>query len=247
MKTPLAPPPTAKIPFWATLLTLIGVMILCGLGTWQVQRLQWKQNLLAQIDALYAPETTATPTTLTASQLNDAAAAGQDYLRGTVTGQYIPEKSFRTGPRVLDDQQGTHLYTPFQLQDGGIVFVNRGWIPHDDQAAITPAITGLTTLFGLFRTPDRANRFTPPHDLSAGIFYHLDPPEIAAALKLGTAIPYILYLEDNNSAAGNTTLPRPVAARPVLKNDHLGYALFWYSMAGVLLVIYALRFLRPRP
>ncbi len=228
----------SKIPFWATALTLLGVIILCTLGTWQIQRLHWKEKLLTQIDALY--ESPAATNPVTRETLNDAASRGDDFLRGTIRGHYLPEKSFRTGPRILDDKQGSHLYTPFVLQDGGTVLVNRGWMPNDNAAPI-PTPSGTINAPGLFRKPDAANHFTPPDDLSANIFYHIDPAKIGAAKNLDHPAPYILYLERDDDG----TLPRAISAKPSLNNNHKSYALFWFTMAGVLVVIYALRFILP--
>lgn len=228
----------SKIPFWATALTLLGVIILCTLGTWQVQRLHWKEKLLTQIDALYESPAATNPVTL--QTLNEASLRGDDFLRGTIRGHYLPEKTFHTGPRILDDQQGAHLYTPFALQGGGTVLVNRGWVPNDNAASI-PTPSGIINAPGLFRKPDRANTFTPPDDVQGNIFYQIDPEKIAVAKNLDQPAPYILYLERDDVG----TLPRAISAKPELNNNHKSYALFWFTMAGVLVVIYILRFILP--
>lgn len=225
-----------RIPFWATALTLLGMLILCALGAWQVQRLHWKENLLAQIDALYE-----TPVrNITAQDLEDAAKRGDNFLRGTLRGHYLADKSFHSGPRILDEKQGSHLYTPFEIQGGGIILVNRGWVPNDGAASIgTPS--GTITATGLFRKPDRANAFTPADDMAGNVFYHIDMDAIATAKDIAAPAPYILYLEREDDG----TLPRAISAKPSLNNNHKSYALFWFTMAGVLAVIYILRFILP--
>lgn len=228
-----------RIPFWATLFTLTGLLILCSLGLWQVQRLHWKTDLLTQIDTLYQTDAAATP--IDSKTLTQADSAGLNFLRGTLHGHYLTKESFRSGPRPLDEQQGSHLYTPFQLQDGAIVLVNRGWIPDGTKIDMIPTPSGPTHATGLFRKPGTASRFTPPDNLTDDVFYQIDPAHIAAAKHLGSVLPYLLYLEQ----ADNGTLPRAVSARPELNNNHQSYAIFWFSMAGVLLIIYILRFIHP--
>lgn len=242
---------TVKLPFWATVCTLTGIAILCSLGFWQLQRLYWKQDLLLQIDALY--DTPSSGTLLDQAMLERAVAEGKDFLRGSIHGHYLPDHAFLTGPRILDEQQGTHFYTPFLMEGGGIVLVNRGWVPagygareqdnHPDRAE-SSAGEETITLRGLLRKPDKGNMFTPPDQPEDRIFYRIDPDSIAQATGLEAVAAYILYLEEpeNGSAA---SLPRPIAAKPVLNNNHRSYAIFWFTMAGVFLVIYILRFLRP--
>lgn len=211
-------------PFWASLLTLAGIIILCALGTWQVQRLHWKRDLLAAIERAYD----SAPQPLSASGIEQAAENKILFLRGSVRGHLINEKSLHLVPRVFEGRQGYHLITPLALEGGGEILVNRGWMPLESRS--DPAASGEVVLTGLLHRPDTPNAFTPKSDPSSGTVYSLD---------LQGFLPYVLYVEH----ADQGQLPIPVGDKPALNNNHLSYAIFWFTMAGLLLVIYALRFL----
>ncbi|MBI2233864.1 MAG: SURF1 family protein [Micavibrio aeruginosavorus] len=213
-------------PFWASLLTLVGVIILCSLGTWQVQRLHWKRGVLAAIDLAYD----SAPQPLSAADIERSAERKTLFLRGTVRGHFITEKSLHLVPRVFEGRQGYHLVTPLVMEDGGTILVNRGWMPLETRT--DPDASGDVAVTGLLRKPDRANAFTPKNASSGNTAYSLD---------LQGFLPYVLYAENRDEGQ----LPIPVGAKPVPQNNHLSYAIFWFTMAGLLLVIYALRFLVP--
>lgn len=213
-------------PFWASLLTLAGIIILCALGTWQVQRLQWKRDLLAAIDLAYD----SAPQALSAAEIERAAEKKTLFLRGTVRGRFIAEKSLHLVPRVFEGRQGYHLVTPLAIDDGGTILVNRGWMPLETRT--DPDAFGDIAVTGLLRKPDRANTFTPKNASSGNIVYSLD---------LQGFLPYVLYAESRDEGQ----LPIPVGTKPVPQNNHLSYAIFWFTMAGLLLIVYVLRFLVP--
>lgn len=219
-------------PIIATLLMLLGVAILCSLGTWQLHRLEWKTDLLQKLDAEY--EKDAAATILSSADLKD------DFLfkRGTLRGTLNYDKEVRVGPRVFEHITGYHIVTPLLLEDGTTLLVNRGWVSDAwrDEREGTEAIS----VTGLLREPVD-NSFAPPNDPVKGRWYNIAPDEIAAAKGLNNISPYVLYVENNDPR-----VPYPIAAatKPDFPNSHLQYALFWFFMAGTLVTVYALRFLR---
>jgi surfeit locus 1 family protein len=227
--------PVRRIPVWASLFTVTGVAILCGLGTWQLQRADWKRDLIAQLDKTYAAD----PVPATIASITADAATTQDslfYSRATITGRYNAT-SFAIGPRTQDGRNGYHIITPLQLDDGGTVLVNRGWA----MDTAVPAPSSRVTVTGLLRRPEKPNMFVPPNNASTHQWYSIDIPAMATAAQITTAAPLILYAASENPA------DRTIAyhtARPALPDNHRNYAFFWFSMAGIMIVIYALRFLR---
>jgi surfeit locus 1 family protein len=219
-------------PLWASVFTLLGVLVLCGLGTWQIQRLHWKETLLQHIDAAYAQD----PAIITGSQI--AALQEQDFIRAKITGSFRNDISIAIVPRIRDGKQGSHIVTPFVLDDGQTILVNRGWVPMDAQGTIK-TIIGSTTITGLLRHPDQPNAFTPDNNPTQGQWFYIDPAMISSTFGLDRIVPLILVAE---GPGDRDIFPIPVGDKPVLKNDHRAYATFWFLMAGVLLVIYALRF-----
>lgn len=215
-----------KLPFWATLLTLCGLIILFGLGTWQLQRLEWKHTLLEALDESYqqaAPQVTAIDPSL-------------DLKRGTITGRFLRDKNIKLSPRTHDGAPGYHVFTPFVTTNKTTLLVNRGWIGLDDDEIKTPRTR--QTLTGLFRAPIKANMFVPQNVPETNAWHRLDLPQIQTALDLKALAPIILYTEDKT--AENLL---PVGKKPELNNNHLQYAFFWFAMAAALLSVYVLRFI----
>ena len=230
-----------RLPFWATLLTATGMVILCGLGTWQLQRLEWKENLLAQL------ETASTQPPVTGAVLVGNAPGGDlAYRPAAIYGLYDNANAFLVGPRTREGEVGYHLLTPLQIaEDDGphaTLLVNRGWVlamPADKPA-------GFMTVRGLLRPQERANAFVPPNDPQKNEWFSVDLKQLAAEKKLQNLLPYILYAEGEEPAdpvmsVGAAYHP---PGGPSLPNNHKQYAFFWFAMAGILAVIYALRFLR---
>lgn len=215
-----------------TALTLLGIAILCALALWQLERLEWKQNLLAQISAEYAKD--ASKITLTPKSID----AKYDYKRGALRGHYNIKKQIRIAPRVHNETIGQHIYTPFILSDGSTILVNRGWTPKDWMENAPPAETIIT---GTLRRMWERTYFTPPNNPAKDEWYFPDAAEIAAAKNIKNIHTAIFFLETTDT---EKEYPIPQGQKPDLPNNHLQYALFWFSMAAVLSVIYGLRFWR---
>ncbi|MCC7305864.1 MAG: SURF1 family protein [Alphaproteobacteria bacterium] len=222
-------------PLFATLLTVAGVIVLCALGTWQLQRLEWKTKILDHLGAEYAKD--AASIAIAPADLEQ----NFDFRRGTLHGTYEFDKQIMIGPRRHDNLPGYHVITPYRLEDGSHILVNRGWVPEDwkffDEK--NPPQRPAT---GLLRRPDPGNPFTPDNDPAKDQWYHLVPAEIAAAKGIENIYSYVLYREPADAADSN--YPLAEATKPEIDNNHLQYAIFWFTMAGVLVVIYILRFMK---
>lgn len=222
-----------KPPIIATFLMLLGVAILCSLGTWQLNRLEWKEKLVAKLEAEYAKD--ASVEILGPDDIK----GNFDFKRGTLRGTYDYDKQVRVGPRVYEHIPGDHIITPFRLRDGSTILVNRGWVSdawRDDKQGQENA-----TVTGLIRLPAANNSLTPKNVPEKKQWYSIIPTEIGTHYGLENVSPYVLYIENTDPRA-----PYPIAAatKPDLPNNHFQYALFWFAMAGTLVTIYALRFLR---
>lgn len=219
------------IPVLATLLTLCAVAILCSLGAWQVQRLHWKEGILAQLAAARA----AGPQDIVFPAITPDIAPFYAHLRGHYEGA-----AFAVGPRTWQGAAGSHLVVPLMLDNGGVVFVNRGWVPQgQENAAAAPA--GDVSVAGLLRVPERGNPFVPANAPEKGAWFRIDPAQMAAAAGIGLVAPLVLYAE-SETPEGASLQPVRAALQSQPPNNHFQYAAFWFSMAGVLLVIYYLRF-----
>lgn len=236
-----------KLPFWATICTLIAVIILCGLGTWQLQRLQEKNALISSLEDKLSQDIWAK------SFSTKDLVIENDLARGFVVGEYMHYKPIKITSKVYDGQTGYHLYVPVRLPgvSGKVLIVNRGWIPNEGAMAEGDEINQpprKIKIAGTLRAFPQANKFTPVNDLEQGVWYHPDMEDIKKSQGFADVFPVILQVEGEVSK--NVELSKyPVflSLQDVMpNNNHLQYAVFWFSMALVLMAVYGFRFIRPQ-
>lgn len=239
-------PPRRERPGLLLGLALVGFVILCGLGVWQVQRLVWKQDLIARVEE----RTTLPP----------AAAPGParwpgidydelDYLPVSVSGSFLHEQEIFTYAALSDPAgdyggQGYFVLTPFVTDEGWAVLVNRGFVPDAFKDPATRAdaqIEGEVEIDGLLRPPQGRNWFTPADDPEENIWFTRDPATIGPALELGGAAlaPYYIDAFFDPDLPGG--LPQGGETTVTFSNNHLQYAATWFGLAAVLLVMTILR------
>ncbi len=221
-------------PLKATLVTLLGMAVLCGLGAWQLHRLHWKERILAEIRAA---ETVGRVPDLRYRDLEKLENDPRLFIPGQVRGVYRHDLSVRVGPRTYQGHAGVHILTPLALPGGGFILVNRGWLGLPEAAHDDPR--GTVTVRGLLRHPEHPGPFVPENNPAKEEWYSAEPSQIARFRGLTDMAPVILYA---SAETGDAPVPvrEALAYRP--RNNHLSYAVFWFTMAGVLGVIYALRF-----
>jgi surfeit locus 1 family protein len=209
---------------------LAGVAILMSLGIWQMQRLEWKEGVLAEIEARIAAPPVALP---------EAADAGADrYLPVEMTGQ------FGEGAlRVLVSQKrigaGYRLISPFETQAGRLVLVDRGFIRVSQDVPQAPV--GSVTVTGNLHWPDDRNSSTPENDIADNTWFARDIGPMAQ--ELGTEPLLVIARTTSPAEPAITPLPVDTSAIP---NDHLEYAVTWFSLAAVWAVMTGLLMWRMR-
>jgi surfeit locus 1 family protein len=150
------------------------------LGSWQVQRLKWKTQLIAECeDRIVRP-----PLPLP-GRVDPEAIADFDYRRVYVTGRYRHDKEMLIGPRMRDGEQGYMVVTPLERDGdpGATVLVNRGWISKKlaDQSSRPESLPkGEVRVEGMLRQPWKKNMFTPENRPDKGEFYFPDVVQMAA-------------------------------------------------------------------
>ncbi|MFQ6549142.1 SURF1 family protein [Aestuariibius sp. 2305UL40-4] len=197
---------------------IVGCAILVALGVWQVQRLAWKQGILAEIDARMAADPVPVP-----------AAPDPDVDR------YLPvaEQGEMTGDELhvlvsgVADGAGYRVIAVFE-EDGRRLLVDRGFVPLDAKDAARR--TGEMIVTGTLVWPDEVDRWTPEPDLEDNIWFARDVPAMAAALG---AEP-VLIAARSRTDPGVTPLPVDTSTIP---NNHLNYAITWFSLAVVWLAM----------
>lgn len=208
------------------------LLILVALGTWQLQRLQWKEELIGRLQT----RSTAAAMDLPAGPLSRDET---EYARVLVSGTFDHKNEFHLLNRSLNGEAGLHVLTPLIRSDGeGAVLISRGWIPFQlrDQALRAEGQTeGPVTVEGIVRFAGEPPPFIPDNEPQNNAWYYVDPPAMAAAAGLG-ALPGHYVMSSDKSVPGGWPLGHQW--RLDLPNDHLQYAITWYALAVALAVIY---------
>ena len=214
----------SRWPFVAFLLLLAAVFL--ALGTWQVQRLFWKLDLIARVEArihaapVPAPEGAVDP-------IRD------EYRRVTATGHFEHDRSVLV-QAVTERGAGFWVMTPLRQADGSTILVNRGFVPTDRRspadrvASELPA--GPVTVTGLLRLPEPGGAFLRANDPVNDRWFSRDVAAIAAAKGLSGVAPYFIDADATPNPGG---LPVGGLTVVAFRNSHLVYALTWYALAAM--------------
>ena len=222
------------------LAALVALAILIGLGTWQLQRKAWKEDLIGQIEArAYGEPGAIVPETEWAAWRADQ----DEFRKVRVTGTFLhpleaPVYGLAPGERQGAPLQGYYLITPLKLASGAIVMVNRGFVPTDlrDPARRPESQPqGEVTVTGLVRAPEARNPFTPNDDPARNQWFARDPQAIAATHKLERVAPFLIDADASPNPGG---WPRGGQTPLTLPNNHLQYAVTWFGIALTLIGVF---------
>ena len=229
-------------PIGLTVAAAISLVILVGLGSWQLKRLAWKEDLLAHVAALQSAK--AQPLGPVLQQLSQGREV--DYTRVSVTCPGLAKAPFLELYGIRDGDAGARLISACRTQAGpyGSILVDRGFVvdtvsarPPVDAAAADPV-----ELIGVLRKPDRPSFVTPPNQPAR--WYFRDIPAMAKALAAEAPAPTFLMAETAANPEWPALVPSPLPAE--ISNRHLEYALTWFALAATLACVYAAVLLRRR-
>jgi surfeit locus 1 family protein len=193
---------------------LAGLGVLLSLGVWQVQRLSWKQDVLADIEARIEAEPVGLP--------QNIAPERDRYLPVKLAGDMEPgEIHVLVSVKLVG--AGYRIIQSFSTEDRTIL-VDRGFVPTTAKQA--DRLTGPMEVIGNLHWPDEIDSYTPEPDIDDNIWFARDVPNLAAALG---AEP-VLLIARSETDPGVTPLPVDTAGIP---NDHLQYAITWFGLALV--------------
>jgi surfeit locus 1 family protein len=221
--------------FWPTVFTVPVVLLLLGLSLWQIERLFWKRELIAQREAALAAASAAVPHAL-------EEAPGMEFRHVTDEGLFLHDKEIFLGATSEAGRNGYHVLTPLQEPTGRVVFVNRGFIPaelKDPAKRQAGQIAGRVRVEGLLRLPPAKKPawFLPDNRPDLNYWFWVDLPAMAAADKLDRVA---LFYIDADATPNPGGWPKGGVTRIKLPNDHLQYAITWFSLAVALIVVYFL-------
>lgn len=230
------------------LMTALMLPVLIGLGTWQVHRKAWKEELIAKLEARPKAE----PQSLVFA-LNEFVKTGDvEYLRVRMTGEF-DHASERYYYAPTDKSQGWHVYTLFRPEGSFPVFVNRGWVPdslRDPGKRTEGQVQGRQIVTGLVRLDEPESMFSAQNDPKANRWYTRDtwamrwapdgppPADKLALMKIEAYAPFSIDAEAEPANPGGW--PKGGTTEFRIPNRHLEYLLTWYGFALTLVVIFGL-------
>jgi surfeit locus 1 family protein len=234
---PLSAAPDRGFPLGLTIATAVALAILVGLGAWQLQRLKWKEALLAHVEALRsAPAQPLEP-------VLDALAKGRDvgFTRVRVSCPGLARAPFLELYGLREGQAGWRLISACPV--AGLryrsILVDRGFVPDSvsarpsmDRADRTPV-----ELVGVLRKPDRPSFLAPQNRPQIGRWFSRDIPAMARTLDAPQPAPVFLFAETSTNPDLKGLVPAPLPAE--IPNRHLEYALTWFGLAAALAGVYA--------
>jgi surfeit locus 1 family protein len=223
------------------ILSLAALAVLIGLGVWQLERLAWKNDLIARVEARTKAPVMPLPPESDWKKVNFE---NDEYRRVTASGTFRHDREVLVYT-VASEQPGRYagpgffVMTPLTLPSGASVIVNRGFVPLDrkDAAARKEGqAAGPVSVTGLLRMPEDAGYFAPANDPAKNAWYRRDPSEIAKAMKLDRAAPFTI---DADAAPNPGGLPQGGGTRVNFPNNHLQYAVTWFGLALALIGVFA--------
>ncbi|MCK5041444.1 MAG: SURF1 family protein [Sphingomonadales bacterium] len=214
---------------FGTVIVLAAFVALLALGTWQVQRMVWKTDMLTAIHTGMAAEPT----------VFDNSATYDEYTRIMVEGRFDHAKEMYVYAINKNGLPGFYIYVPLHTDNNETIIINRGFVAPDflDQATRAEGLpSGNVSLTGMLRNGAVKKYFIPENDITANRWFFAD---LAAMVdNIGqdrdTVYPMILELEADSAV---TVPPYGGVTRVNIPNNHLGYAITWYGLALALLVV----------
>ena len=219
---------------------IVGALgVLIALGTWQLERKAWKEELIATL----ASRLSAPPAHLPARERWQRLDAAKDeFTRVEFPATFVPgEEAFvyssGSGLRPDVKEPGYWVFSPARLSGGSLVVVNRGFVPEGRQDAKTRPDSvpeGVVDVVGVMRWPEARGTVTPNDESAKNLWFARDPAAMAVAKNWGTIAPFYI---DQEAPAVPGGLPRVGPLKVNLPNNHLQYAITWYGLAAVLVIV----------
>ncbi len=211
---------------------IIGIAVLCALGTWQVKRLFWKEALIAEVEK----RTAQPPVALDAFLQSQTDKENWPYSPVTTQGVYDHSKEVYFFTTSIKGRSGWNVHTPMLLDNGKYLIVNRGFVPYDMQESEKRAegqVTGKQQLAGLVRVPEteKPNGWFPENDPEKRELYWRDYDVFIDLMGKGEGREFVPLFVDANDAPVQGGFPKGGTTIIAFSNSHLQYAVTWYGLA----------------
>ena len=220
---------------WPTLVSLPILVVALGLGIWQMERREWKRDILDRI----AVNQAAQPITLDELLRGDPLA--HEYGRVTVSGSFLHDREFYLAARSLKNTVGLQVVTPLRTADGRLMLFDRGWVPQErkdpaKRAEGQPA--GTVKLTGIVRRAQEQRQFAPDNVPERNVWFHVDVP-LMRRMAGGTPDAKLdSFFLEADAAPNPGGFPIGGQTRLDIPNDHLQYAITWFLISAALVGVY---------
>jgi len=195
------------------------IFVFIGLGTWQIIRLNWKNNLILEIEnSLKNP-----PVELAQSNK-------ENFLKIKTSGSIDFDKQIYLYNLNESGTPGFEVINPITIGDENFL-INRGWIPFEKKGTQEINVFDQKNIIGTLKLQGRKNIFKPDNDLDENYWFSLNREDILKFTGKNFS-KYIIYLD------GNYQLPRPKKITANISNNHQKYAITWFSLALSILLLY---------
>ena len=227
--------------YFPAALTGVMLVVLLALGIWQVERLTWKNDLLARIAARQIEQ----PLLLMGANLAGLDDQKDAYRAARLNGRFGAQTVFwftqiENKPRGLSgpDKIGYHALSPFFLADGRAILIDRGFVPSRLKNTLPPPSMAAQSINVILRWPDKRGAFDNDDKPSENLFYVRDPKAIGGHWQV--RLPAVI----GELAEANEGWPRGGQTRKNIANNHLQYSVTWFGLAIVLVIVSGLWHIR---
>ena len=220
---------------WPTLISLPILALSLTLGVWQMERREWKRDILDRIAANQA----AAPMSL--DELLRGDPLRHEYGRVKVAGTFQHGTEFHLAARSLKNSVGLQLVTPLKTDDGRIVLFDRGWIPSDRKEPAKRAagqVAGRVELTGIVRRNQERRQFAPENAPDKNVWFHVDVPLMRRLAGAPPDPKLDAFFLDADASPNPGGVPIGGQTRLDIPNDHLQYAITWFLLALALAGVY---------
>ena len=208
-----------KHKFLFSVFIIFFIFVFIGLGTWQIIRLNWKNNLILEIEnSLKNP-----PVELAQSNK-------ENFLKIKTSGSIDFDKQIYLYNLNESGTPGFEVINPIVIDDENYL-INRGWIPFEKKGTQEINVFDQKNIIGTLKLQGKKNIFKPDNDLDENYWFSLNREDILKFTGKNFS-KYIIYLD------GNYQLPRPKKITANISNNHQKYAITWFSLALSILLLY---------
>ena len=208
-----------KYKFLFSIFVFFFISVFLILGSWQIIRLNWKLELINQIETSLKDET-----------VNLSGSIIKNYLRIKTSGTINFNKQIYLYNLNEKGKPGFEVINPLKIGESNYL-LNRGWISFDMKNNKSINITDEDNIIGILKKQTKANRFKPGNDLLDNYWFTLDREDIFKFTGERFS-PYVIYL------SGNNELPKPKLITANISNNHKKYAMTWFSLAISIFILY---------